>query len=211
MVVRSRCSMGAGRRSGGPGADVATGSGGECSRCRCRRSPGIRGGHGVWRRLTGTSPRRTSCTLSGGGRPRTSNESGGIHPGPIVCSAHSQARSSPRAISRYGVKTDIDDPAQSVGRLAWRNPTFPAQEARAACDVGLRCANPTYNPASVKCPCLSPAPACFRRVDVRGHNQALPLAYGPPPCSTCPRSTACASSRPPPGTRASCWRAGSPA
>ena len=24
---------------------------------------------------------------------------------------------------------------------------------RAACDVGLRCANPTYNPASVKWPC----------------------------------------------------------
>ena len=69
MAVQSRCSMGAGRRSGRPGADVATRSGGECSRCRYRRSPGLRGGNGVWQRLTGTNPRRTSCTLSGGARP----------------------------------------------------------------------------------------------------------------------------------------------
>ena len=30
--------------------------------------------------------------------------------------------------------------------LAQRNPTFTAQEVYGACDVGLRCANPTCNP-----------------------------------------------------------------
>ena len=44
---------------------------------------------------------------------------------------------------------------QSVYGLAQRNPTFPAQEVRVACDVGLRCASPTYNPASVKCSCMA--------------------------------------------------------
>ena len=65
--------------------------------------------------------------------------------------AASHGLTTARTISRYRVKADIDAPA--VRRSDWRSVIrrFPAQEVRVACDVGLRCANPTCNPASVKC------------------------------------------------------------